>query len=102
MQISVTAAQLADELQITSSRLTRWLRKQHAAGHPLLGARAFGAPWAFSRQDADQLAGLRACRRRSTETGEVHVETGDLARRSSTRLRSVPKIQHPTAALAVL
>jgi hypothetical protein len=55
-QTRVSAAELAGELEVTANRLTRWLRKQHGAGLPLLVARKPGAPWVFTRADADQLA----------------------------------------------
>ena len=56
MQVTVTAAQLASELQINASRLTRWLRKRRDAGWPLLAGRPSGAPWRFSRHEADEIA----------------------------------------------
>lgn len=55
MHVTVTAAQLASELQITTNRLTRWLRKQREAGWALLAGRSPGAPWTFSRQEADEI-----------------------------------------------
>lgn len=56
VQQAVTAAQLASQIEITHSRLTRWLRKQRAAGHPLLSERPPGLPWTFSRAEADEIA----------------------------------------------
>lgn len=55
MHETVTAAQLASEMQITTSRLTRWLRKRRDAGWPLLAGRPPGAPWTFGREDANQV-----------------------------------------------
>ncbi len=52
----VTTTQLADQLEITASRLTRWLRKERDAGNPLLAGRARGARWTFSGETADRLA----------------------------------------------
>src|SRR3954467_5656320 len=56
MHASVSASQLAGELDVSASRLTRWLRKQRDAGMPLLLSRKPGAPWVFSREHADRLA----------------------------------------------
>lgn len=56
MTASVSATQLADELNIAPSRLTRWLRKEAAAGNPLLTGRAPGRPWLFTVKVAEQLA----------------------------------------------
>jgi hypothetical protein len=55
-QPRVSATELAGELEVTTNRLTRWLRKQRDAGLPLLVDRKPGAPWVFNREDADQLA----------------------------------------------
>jgi len=51
----VTVAHLADELQTTTSRLTRWLRGQRDHGHPLISGHRAGARWQFTREDADRL-----------------------------------------------
>jgi hypothetical protein len=55
-QPRVSATELAGELEVTTNRLTRWLRKQRDAGLPLLVDRKQGAHWVFNREDADQLA----------------------------------------------
>ena len=52
----VTAAQLATELETTPNRLSRWLRLQRDAGHPVLAGVPAGRPWRFTREQADQLA----------------------------------------------
>src|SRR4051794_25340772 len=56
METRLTAAELAGELDVTAGRLTRWLRKQRDAGHPLLVERTPDAPWIFDRHDADRVA----------------------------------------------
>ncbi|UUY05746.1 hypothetical protein LRS13_09560 [Svornostia abyssi] len=52
----VTAAQLADELGVTSNRLQKWLRARKADGHPLLAAKSQFGAWLFPREAANQLA----------------------------------------------
>src|SRR4051794_36908673 len=56
MNANVTAATIAGDLEVKTSRLTRWLRKQREAGNPLLADRPPGSPWIFTREHADQLA----------------------------------------------
>jgi hypothetical protein len=52
----LTVAQLATELETTPNRLSRWLRLQRDAGHPLLVGVPARSPWRFTREQADQLA----------------------------------------------
>jgi|tagenome__1003787_1003787.scaffolds.fasta_scaffold20255699_2 hypothetical protein len=52
----LTAAQLAAEVETTPYRLSRWLRLQRDAGHPLLAAIPARSPWRFTREQADELA----------------------------------------------
>jgi hypothetical protein len=52
----VTTTQLANRLEITANRLTRWLRKECDASNPLLAERVRGARWTFSQETADRLA----------------------------------------------
>ncbi|MDX6708983.1 MAG: hypothetical protein QOI48_4829 [Solirubrobacteraceae bacterium] len=80
--MTVTAGQLAAELQTTPSRLVRWLRAQRERGHPLLADRRPGVPYAFSREDADLLA---AEHRANAALG--HVSDSAIQRRAEAVIR---------------
>jgi hypothetical protein len=97
MAESVSAAQLAGELETGAKRMGRWLRKQREAGHPLLTGYPPGARWAFSRQDADQLAEHF----RNTATGHVSSSVVQLKAEAVIRELLADRLSVPLAPLVI-
>jgi hypothetical protein len=84
MADTVTAAQLADELGVSSGRLQKWLRDQKTAGHPLLAAKAQFGAWLFPREHADQLA-----EEFEAAEAEGHVSDSAVQRRAEAVIREL-------------
>lgn len=54
--IAITARGLAAEVETSYHRLSKWLRQQRDAGHPVLADFPARRPLRFTRSQADQLA----------------------------------------------
>ena len=96
--MTVTAAQLADELQTSPKRLGRWLRALRDRAHPVLADRPRGLPYVFSRENVDRLA---AEYRASAVSG--HISDSAIQRRAEAIIRDrlAERIGVPLAARTI-